>query len=179
MQGTTADLLEAIKDHRFQILLSRGNIQSVQADLKSKKQSLQELELELATLERALSILQGQRRYTPNILNGQLPLNTPSRASRYKNDTGAVFALAEDILRVEGRPLSVRELLPLVQSRRAKLGMTPVSKEGMTGVLYRFAKANRTFSYLGAGRFGLIEWHGREQRHSNGGIEEALRVLPR
>lgn len=178
MQGTTADLQEAIKDRRFQILLSRGNIQSVQADLKSKRQTLQDLELELATLERALSILQGQRRYASPILNGELPLNTPSRASRYKKDTGAVFALAEDTLRVEGRPLSVRELLPLVLSRRAKLGMTPISREGMTGVLYRFAKADRTFTYLGAGRFGLIEWQGKEPRQTSGGTGEALKMLP-
>ena len=161
MQGTTADLQEAIKDRRFQILLSRGNIQSVQADLKSKKKTLQELELELATLERALSILQGQSRYAPTAHNTELPLDTPRRGSRNRKDTGAVFALVEDILRVEGRPLRVFELFPLVLSQRAKLGMAPVSREGMTGVLYRFAKLNRTFTYLGAGRFGLIEWQGK------------------
>ena len=162
MNGTTIDLEEAIKDRRLQILLSRGNIQSVQADLKSKKQTLQALELELATLERALSILQGHSRYSRTILPEQLSVNTPSRASRHQKDAGSVFALAEDILRVEARALNVRELLPLILARRATLGMSPISREGMTGVLYRFAKVNRTFTYLGSGRFGLIEWKDRE-----------------
>ena len=166
MNGTTIDLLEAIKDRRLQIQLSQGNIQSVQADLKSKKQTLQALEVELATLERALSILQGHSRYSRTIINQELSLNLPSRASRHQKDAGSVFALAEDILRVEERPLNVRELLPLLLARRATLGMSTISKEGMTGVLYRFAKAHRTFAYLGAGRFGLIEWKDRGNEKS-------------
>ena len=173
--STANDLSTAIKDRRYQILLAREGIQSVQDDLKSRRHTL-ELEIDLSTLERALSILQGKSRYSSVVLNGELPLNTPQRASRSApKDTGAVFALVEDILRVEGRPLSVVALLPRVQARRASLGMTPVTKEGMTGVLYRFAKTHRTFTYHGAGRFGLIEWQGKELPVVPKG---ALKMLP-
>jgi hypothetical protein len=175
LQGTIADLQQAIQDRRVQILLSHDNIESVKADLQSKKKTLQELQLELATLERALSILQGQSRYAPTSHNFELPLNIPRRGSRDRKDTGAVYDLVEDILRVEGRPLSATALLPLVLARRSALGMSPVTREGMTGVLYRFAKKNRTFMYLGAGRFGLLEWQGKGLP---GGTGEALRMLP-
>ncbi len=179
MQGTANDLYEAIKSRRYEILLAREGIQSVQEDLKSKRQKLEELEVDLSTLERALSILQGKPRYTPVVLNGELPLNTPQRASRKSpENTGAVFSLAEDILRIEGKPLTVRELLPQVLARRAALGMTPISREGMSGVLYRFAKSGKIFYYLGAGRFGLLEWREKESIQITGERSEGLRVLP-
>ena len=169
MAGTVADLHEAIKSKRYEISLSRENIRSVQEDLKSKKRSLQELELEVATLERALSILQGQRNYvSAPPIDGNLPLHTPRRGSGRYQQAGAVFILVEQILRVEERPMTAGELLPLLIAKRAKLGLAPVSKEGMTGVLYRFAKHNRMFSYLGAGKFGLREWN--YEKKQEGGV---------
>lgn len=168
MRGTVADLQEAIQHKRLEISLSRDNIQSVQEDLKSKKRSLHELQLELATLERALSILKGQHQFlSPPTDPTLLALQVPRRAGGRHRPSGAVFVVAENILRVQGRPMTVGEMLPLLLAERDRLGLAHVSKEGMTGVLYRFAKRDHIFSYLGPGKFGLREWDALEK--SEGG----------
>jgi hypothetical protein len=158
-------LENAISIKRTEIALARENIGNVQDDLKGKKRQLHELELELATLQRALSIIQGQRIYvSPPMFDGNLPLGLRRRASGRQQQAGAVVVLAEQILRLTNRSMTPGELLPIIIDRRTQLGLSPVTKQGMTGVLYRLAKTNQTFTYLGTGRFGLIEWKGKANK---------------
>jgi hypothetical protein len=178
MSESNLSLKDAISIKRHEISLARENIGNVQDDLKGKKRQLHELELELATLQRALAIVQGQRTYiSPPVLDGELPLGIHRRASGRQQQAGAVFLLVEQILRITNRLMTTGELLPIIIDKRTQLGLAPVSRQGMAGVLYRLAKRGQMFSYHGAGKFGLIEWQGRKPQTS-GGTGEVLRVLP-
>jgi hypothetical protein len=179
MVKSNLTLEDAISIKRREILLVRENIGNVQDDLKYKKAQLHELELELATLHRALAIVQGQRNYVAlPVIDGELPIGIHRRASGREAQAGSVFLLAEQILRVANRSMTAGELLPIIIDRRTQLGLAPVTRQGMAGVLYRLAKRGEMFVYHGSGKFGLKEWQGEKPNPTFGGTWEALKALP-
>jgi hypothetical protein len=165
MRGTEADLQSAMAEKRHEITLCMDRIDSLKEDIKSCETSLSELEVDLATLERAWSILGGEKLESKNHADQSTQQARPDMRS------GSVVELAKQILRTKGEPMNINQMLPLILEKRKSMGLPMVSKEGVAGVLYRAAKRKNAFMHLGRRHFALLGWNQNESE-SNAMIED-------
>ena len=159
------DLQSGIHGKRLEIDAVKLRIDDLRKRLKAEEGLLTELELDLATLERATAILQGARPKPPLIEIGSLPASAPSSSPgqieismRRRHRPSGVALLVHGILKEAMKPMKAEDILPLLVEKRHRMGKPSPTLEGMTGVLYRAAKAKVVFTNLGDRVFGLIEW---------------------
>lgn len=158
MRDGLVDLPGEIKSKRHAVEKARQRVEALKIDLKREEGSLADLELDLATLERALSITRRKARKG----SAEILAQAHSEHASGKPPSGNPFAIqsiavvAETILREAGRAMTINELYPLLSERRKQSGSSDVSKDAMSGVLYRKAKKQKVFKYVGPGTIGLL-----------------------
>ncbi len=121
-------------------------VKDIDAVIQQKRTLLIRIKEELAVLERAKVLLEGEHGATIGRKGGK------RRKGIVSPDSEAGMAVA--ILREEGKPLHVDELLP----RMKRMGK-PATKASVSSTLARFAKKGRVFYRAEApNTFGLLEW---------------------
>ena len=161
----SVNLQSGIHEKRLEIDAVKLRIEDLKKNLKAAEGQLTELELDLATLERATAILQGARPKPPLIDITTLPQSAPTYpppqieiSMRRRHRKSGVALLVHGILKEAMKPMKAEDILPLLIEKRQRMGKASPTMEGMTGVLYRAAKEKVVFTNLGDRVFGLIEW---------------------
>jgi len=115
------------------------------------------LDQEIASLEADLSSLRSKRA----LFNGHgsrtnvvIPGKSSVEQTNFFTRADSGFALAMKVLRENGKPMHVEEIVKAVLAK----GKNISSRNLKTGI-YRAARKPKLFKREGPGIFGLLEWH--------------------